>query len=135
MLALHNAARTQAGLPPLKIDLQLQQAAQAHAAWLSQKPVQELWSLGNAGHNGEAGSGYVQRIIAAGYPAPPQNVNENYGTFSNATEAFDWWMNDPVGAPGHRPQILSPLYTDIGIGVVKHSSGLSTVFIINFGAR
>ncbi len=118
MLALHNTARAQAGLPPLVINPQLQQAAQSHAEWLAQKPVQELWSLGTGGHIGAGGSGFVQRIATASYPAQSQNVNENYGTFGSAQEAFDWWMNDAAGAPTHRPQILSSLYTEVGIGVV-----------------
>ena len=113
----------------------LQQAAQSQTEWLSQKPVEELWSLGPKGHIGQGNSNFIDRIAAVGYSNIAQNVNENYGTFGSAQDAFDWWMNDPAGGPLHRPQILSPLFKEIGIGVVKHSSGQAYVFIVTFGTR
>lgn len=134
MLNLHNSARALHGLPPFITNPQLQQAAQEQAEWLAQKPVSELWSLGPRAHIGANNSTYQQRIAATGYPASRSRVNENFGTFGTAHEAFDWWMNDPDGALTHRPNILSAQYREIGIGVVPHSSGLSTVFIITFGA-
>lgn len=135
MLALHNNARAAQGMPPFTMNAALQQAAQQHAEWLAQKPLQTLWSLGSMAHFGEDNTSYVDRISAAGYATSANRVNENYGTFGSAQEAFDWWMTDPAGAATHRPQILSLFYTEIGIGVVKHPSGMSYVFIINFGAR
>jgi uncharacterized protein YkwD len=135
MLALHNIARAEQGLPPFTMNAALQQAAQRHADWLAQKPLQTLWSLGSMAHFGDDNTSYVDRIAAAGYATTANRVNENYGAFGSAQDAFDWWMHDPAGASTHRPQILSPLYTEIGIGVVKHPSGMSYVFIINFGAR
>ena len=135
MLGLHNAARAREGLPPLIISPQLQQAAQLQAEWLAQKAKEELWSIGPGAHRGAGGSGFVDRIATTGYPAPRQNVNENYMFADTPQAAMDWWMNDPVGAPTHRPQIMSPLYRDIGIGVVNHSSGAGYVFIITFGAQ
>lgn len=135
LLALHNIARAEHGLPPYTADAALQHAAQAHAAWLAQKPVETLWQLGAMAHFGENNNSYVDRVSAAGYATTATRINENYGTFSSAQTAFDWWMHDPAGAATHRPQILSPAYQEIGIGVVKHSSGMALVFIINYGAR
>lgn len=135
LLGLHNVARAEQGLPPFTINAALQQAAQAHAEWLAQMPLQTLWSLGSMAHFGPNNTSYVDRISAAGYATTANRMNENFGAFDSAQSAFDWWMHDPAGAPTHRPQILSPLYTEIGIGVVKHPSGMSYVFIIDFGAR
>jgi uncharacterized protein YkwD len=135
MLALHNAARAAIGLHAYTSDAALQQAAQMHAEWLAQKPVNELWSLGIKAHFGPNNQSYVDRISAAGYATSANRMNENYGTFGTAQDAFDWWMNDAIGAATHRPQILSDLYSNVGIGVVKHSSGMAYVFIIKYAAR
>jgi uncharacterized protein YkwD len=135
MLALHNIARAEHGLPPYTFDTALEQAAQSHAAWLALKPVETLWQLGAMAHFGENNDSYVDRVSASGYATTATRINENFGAFDSAQTAFDWWMHDPAGAATHRPQILSDLYTEMGIGVVKHSSGMAYVFIINYGAR
>lgn len=135
VLALHNIARAEQALAPYTIDAALQQAAQAHAEWLTQKPLSELWSLGAMAHFGPNNQSYVDRISAAGYATSAQRMNENFGAFGSAQNAFHWWMNDPDGAPAHRPQILSELYTEIGIGVVKHPAGFAYVFVINYATR
>jgi uncharacterized protein YkwD len=135
MLALHNAARNANGLPPYSMNGALQQAAQMHTEWLAQKPMPELWSLGIKAHFGPDNQSYVDRISAAGYATAANRMNENYGAFGSANDAFDWWMNDAVGAATHRPQVLSSLYTEIGIGVVKHASGMGYVFIIKYASR
>jgi uncharacterized protein YkwD len=135
LLALHNIARAEHGLPPYTMNAALQQAAQQHAEWLAQKPMQELWRLGMKGHFGPNNESYVDRISAAGYATTASRMNENYGAFGSARDAFDWWMNDAVGAATHRPQILSDLYSEVGIGVVQHASGMGFVFIIKYAGR
>ena len=134
-LALHNAARANQGLPPFVLNTQLQQAAQMQADWLSQKPKEDLWSIGAGAHIGAGGTGYVERIFAVGYSTLRQNVNENFMMAASPQDAMDWWLSDPNGAPTHRPQILSGLYREVGIGIVKHSSGAGYVFIITFGRQ
>jgi uncharacterized YkwD family protein len=63
----------------------------------------------------------------------PFNMMENFGiTFSSAgeniamgqrtpEEVVNAWMN----SPGHRANILSPTYTQIGVGYAKGSTGMT----------
>jgi len=134
MLDQLNTARAQIGLPRLTPSPQLQQAAQLQAEWLGHKTKEELWAIGASAHIGADGTSYVDRIVATGYSAQRENLNEIYVTAVSPQDALTWWMNDPAGASTHRPQIVSKVYREVGIGVVRHSSGAGFVFIVNFGA-
>lgn len=127
LLALHNQARAAHGLRALSASPALQIAAQQQAEWLARHTTGELWSLGDRAHTGEGGSTFHQRIAAAGFPG--QTTNESFGAFATPDAAFEWWLGDPW----HRPQIVSGNFTQIGIGVAPHSSGLTTVFIVTYG--
>ena len=55
--------------------------------------------------------------IAAGYPT--------------AEDVVSGWMN----SPGHRANILSPKYTEVGVGVVNGEGKFGTYWAEEFGAR
>jgi uncharacterized protein YkwD len=126
LIALHNQSRAEQGLPAYAQHERLQQAAQAHADFLAQKPQQELFSLGPAGHTGANGSRPADRVAAAGYAASA--VDENWAYYRTVKEAYDWWIGDQF----HRPQILSKNYTQIGFGIAPHPAG-GIVFVAVFG--
>lgn len=126
LIALHNQSRADQGLSAYAQHEKLQQAAQAHADFLVQKPQQELFGLGPAGHTGANGSKPADRVTAAGYAASA--VDENWAFYGTVKEAYDWWINDQF----HRPQILSTSFTQIGFGIAPHPSG-TIVFVVVFG--
>jgi len=123
VLALTNAERADAGLGPLESSPELTAAAQAYAEVLSQGgcfehtcgPVPELADrLGQAGYVG------WQRIgenIAAGYPTPEAVIAA--------------WL----ASPGHRANLLSADYTEMGVGMVSVATGYGTYWAADFGTR
>ena len=63
-------------------------------------------------HTGSAGSDVGARATAAGYNW--NTIGENIGSGSVTPEAMmDLWMN----SDGHRANILSPNYTELGVGI------------------
>ena len=98
MLALHNAARRQAGVPPLTLDPRLTAAAQRHAA--------ECAGWGRLDH-----AGWDAEIRAAGYPLAAIGQNLEEGS-PDAASAFAALLADPP----HRANILNPAFTRLGAG-------------------
>ncbi len=100
--SLINNARTNAGLPALTVNAQLNSAAQGHSV--------DLVCHNLLSHSGSDGSSVAERVSAVGYSA--SYVGEIiYGSGFPQT-AFDWWMNDST----HRNEILNSRYTEMGIG-------------------
>jgi uncharacterized protein YkwD len=70
-------------------------------------------------HTTPQGVGPAQRIAQSGYPAghPMCALGENIaaatGSFATPASIVNMWMS----SPGHRANILSPMYTDTGLGV------------------
>lgn len=123
VLDLTNAERQKAGLAPLVLNDRLADAAQAYSQVLASSgcfdhtcgPVPNF-----AERDGQAG--YTNWIaigenIAAGYPTPEAVVAG--------------WM----ASAGHRANILSPNYTEIGIGVVSAGDKFGTYWTQEFGSR
>ena len=106
-----NSQRWDAGLGPLKLNRKLSKAARRHARDMDQRNYFSHDSLG--------GGSFVDRIRSAGYlnGARSWTVGENlaWGTHgSSAPRTITrMWMN----SPGHRANILSPSFREIGIGV------------------
>lgn len=102
MLTRINEVRAQYGLHPFTYNGQLADAAATHVAegasrnWLS--------------HRGANGSSYYDRVALTGYLA--DKVNECIGWGYNQERMLTWWLNSPV----HRSILLSPTYTEVGIG-------------------
>ena len=123
VLALTNAERAAAGLGPLAPSPELTAAAQAYAEVLSQGgcfehtcgPLPELADrLGQAGYVG------WQRIgenIAAGYQTPEAVIAA--------------WL----ASPGHRANLLSADYTEMGVGTISVDAGYGTYWAADFGTR
>jgi len=109
LLDLINTERESQDLAPYSAQGQLQAAARGHAADMA---CNHFFS-----HTGSDGSNVGQRVNAQGYDWSwvGENILATGNTSSSAPQqAFDWWMNS---AP-HRANLLSPNYTEIGLGYV-----------------
>jgi len=103
LLQLTNAERQTAGLSPLGLSSQLGQAAQAHA--------EDMANNNYFSHTGLNGSQPSNRVDATGYVW--YYVGENIAAgYSTPAETIQQWMD----SQGHRENILSPNYTEIGFG-------------------
>lgn len=115
MLALINGARGAAGLEPLRLITLLNQAAEAHSAWMLQADT--------FGHDGEDGTSPADRMAEAGYPFEGASLAlENIGWQSARGDAgYDDDIaqihESLMASPEHRANILNPEVRDIGIGV------------------
>jgi hypothetical protein len=99
-----NQSRAQAGLPPLKVDDRLTQAAREHSQRMADRQI--------LGHVLPAEPGVAERLAATGLHF--NRSGENVGYNSNFNDLQNAWMHSPP----HRENILSPNYTVVGIGVV-----------------
>jgi len=108
-------------VPPLAMNAKLLAAARLHSG--------DMFTNQYQGHNGTDGSTPGTRAIAQGYN--PSSIGENvYATaesvfYGHAGFNVDWGgsvggMQDP---PGHRNNINSSLFREIGVGVVDGSNG------------
>lgn len=102
MLDLVNRERSKTKLPPLKASRQLTVAARAHAANMARQRTLEHTLDGKT---------FDQRIDAAGYKFSAAGENIYMGP--SAAHAITTWMR----SPGHRRNMLSPTYEEIGIGM------------------
>ena len=112
LVELANEHRSRAGLPPLRANAQLMRAAQTQA--------EQSASLGRMAHV-LPGARYPRpedRLDASGYPwrAFAENIAMGQRSTSEAIEA---WMK----SPGHRQNMLSATYTEMGTGVATDDSG------------
>jgi uncharacterized protein YkwD len=108
---LTNKARAKEKLPALRLNSVLTKAARAHSANQSrqEKMAHEL-----------DGKNPAQRIRESGYRAARGGENVASHTPGDMPEViFDGWMN----SPGHRANILSAGFTEIGIGVARSAKG------------
>ncbi|MFD5074076.1 CAP domain-containing protein [Streptomyces sp. NPDC058371] len=103
VMALTNAERTAAGLPPLADDAVLTTAAQAHST--------DMVTRGFYSHTSPDGREPWHRAAAAGSRHRAVGENIACGQRSPA-EVVRGWMD----SPGHRANILKPDFTHLGIG-------------------
>lgn len=68
-------------------------------------------------HESPTGKGPAELAEQAGYEFIAIGENLALGNFKNDEELVQEWMN----SPGHRENILSPVYTEIGIAVIQGS--------------
>ena len=129
-----NAERGRHGLSPLRLNRRLSRAAAAHAG--------DMDSRNYFAHDSLDGGSFVDRIRRAGYlnGAKSWTVGENIAWGSQRRGAprmiTQMWMN----SPGHRANILSSSFREIGIGVSYGApvSGLgapAATYATDFGAR
>jgi uncharacterized protein YkwD len=122
VLDLTNAERQKAGLPPLVLNTQLSQAAQQYSQVLSRDSC--------FAHTCGPVPDMVQRVLQAGY-GNWSAVGENIAAGYTSPEALvAGWMN----SPGHRANILSPKYREIGIGLVNGGK-YGAYWTQDFGSR
>lgn len=108
MLDRINAARAAQGLPALRANLMLADAARGQATDLARN--QWLIDTGRY-HEGSDGSDIGTRLKRAGYQARRWLEVVGWGFGGDAAQMMDWWMNSPV----HRAAFLSPDVTEVGI--------------------
>ncbi|MGQ9787558.1 MAG: CAP domain-containing protein [Anaerolineae bacterium] len=103
LISLINTERQRNGLPPLKVNHILMRIAQAHSESMRD---QNFFS-----HTDLNGVDPCTRMTDAGYvwQACGENIGAGYPT---AQAVFQGWMN----SPGHRNNLLSPDFTEIGVG-------------------
>lgn len=104
IMALLNQSRQSAGLQPLKTSTTLRGVARSHGG--------DMFAYGYLSHQSRDGRLPLARVEAAGLT--PWHVGENLAYAQDVQEAHRLLMN----SPGHRANILSPLYRWIGIGVM-----------------
>ena len=123
VMNLVNQERSKAGLSALTSNGLLANAAKAHA--------QDMKDQNYFDHTGRDGRSPTQRMKDAGYPQVPScNCRRQYFYGENiakgqktAVQVMKDWMN----SPGHRANILSKDFREIGIGIVD------TYWVQDFG--
>ncbi|HEX9797061.1 MAG TPA: CAP domain-containing protein [Anaerolineales bacterium] len=108
VVQLVNDERTARGLAAYEVHGSLRAAARVQASDMACNHF--------LGHTGSDGSNVGQRVNAQGYSW--SWIGENYYVTGNTTNgpeiAFNWWMNSTP----HRNNLLSPNYTEFGVGYV-----------------
>ena len=113
LLDLANQSRRQAGLPPLRMDDDLRDAARAHARMMVAR--QQL------SHRFEGEAGLMQRLRDTGLPLDA--VGENVAYHSSVEKAFSALMNS---AP-HRENLLDPHFNLAGMAAIWSEGRLYVV--------
>ncbi|HET7265340.1 MAG TPA: CAP domain-containing protein [bacterium] len=104
MLTLLNQSRRAVGLRPLWANTTLRWVARTHGA--------DMFAHGYLSHQSRDGRLPLDRIEGAGLS--PWHIGENLAYARTVPDAHRLLMN----SPGHRANILSPVYRRIGIGVM-----------------
>lgn len=118
VLELTNTSRAQEGLSSLQYNETLQRAAQAKADDMA---ARKYFS-----HTTPDGKTPWTFFEAAGYAY--QSAGENLAVhFADVEPLQDAWMN----SPGHRANIMSPKYTEMGVGIARGVyEGYESVFVV-----
>jgi uncharacterized protein YkwD len=131
-LCVLNAERARYRLRPLRLDARLSKAARRHARDMARRKY--------FSHDSLAGGSFVDRIRRVGYlrGARRWSVGENlaWGTHGRSTPmaVTRMWM----ASPGHRANILSPSFREIGIGLAYRApvggrGGPAATYATDFG--
>jgi uncharacterized protein YkwD len=123
VLDLTNSERDKAGLAPLNLSDQLQAAAQSYTVVLASGDC--------FAHTCGPMPNFADRDAVAGYDGW-WSIGENLaGGYSSPDEVMAGWM----ASPGHRANILSVTFTEIGIGVTRGGGRFGMYWAEEFGAR
>lgn len=123
VLELTNMERQRAGVAPLTLSSELTAAAQSYS--------QVLAETGCFAHTCGPVPNFTDRIGQAGYvdlTAAAENIGAGYPT---PESVVDGWMN----SAGHRANLLSPSYSEIGIGVATGGGQYGIFWTQDFGNR
>lgn len=117
-LQILNTTRYQAALPPVRIDPQLNAAAERHSA--------DMAATERLTHVGSDGSQFWDRVNATGYQldAGAENV-QAVGMLAAAT-IFEQWYQSEL----HRDNLLNPAYIDIGLGYAQSENDVWYVTLL-----
>jgi uncharacterized protein YkwD len=127
-----NAERDRYGLPSLKLNRKLSEAARRHARDMVRRDY--------FGHDSLGGGTFLERIKRSGYlrGAHSWTVGENLAWGSHERSApraiTEMWMN----SPGHRANILSGSFREIGIGLAiggPNAGGQAATYATEFGTK
>jgi len=120
VVELVNDERVSQGLAAYSVDSRLRAAARVHATDMACNHF--------TSHTGSDGSSVRDRVERQGYSW--SWIGENYYVSgSGAQTAFDWWMNSTL----HRNNLLSPNYTQFGVGYVYDAdSDYGGYFVVVF---
>jgi uncharacterized protein YkwD len=123
VLELTNAERESAGLAPLTLNSKLADSAQGYSEVLA--------SSGCFEHTCGPVPNFADRDGQAGY-TDWTDIGENIaGGYATPEAVVAGWM----ASPGHRENILSPQFTEIGIGVASGGGPYGTYWTQEFGTR
>lgn len=104
-----NRTRAAAGIPPLQMNAQLNDAAMAQARHLA--------TTGRLSHLGPNGKKLGERVQRAGYDYAETAENLASGP-PDPTRIVSLWQS----SPGHNRNMLNPTFSDAGIGHVTSDS-------------
>jgi uncharacterized protein YkwD len=121
ILDLVNQERAKVGADSLKINEQLDQAADLH--------TQDQANMNTMSHNGSNGSTMGERIQNAGYQYSTAGENVAAG-YLDAEAVVAAWM----GSDGHRANILNDSFEELGVGYGVSDDG-TTYWTQNFGTE
>ena len=120
-----NTARMARGLAPLRLSKVLSRPARQHSSYLARTGVLD--------HNGADGKPFYVRIYRAGY-SRQKAVGENLGMASGCSTDLSSTMVDMwLRSPGHRRNLLSSRFRNIGIAVVAAADCSNTIYTTDFG--
>jgi uncharacterized protein YkwD len=154
-----NAQRKHHGLEPCTYDKTLEKAAQAHAEWMARsRKMEHLQAPAasfaehrtcnhhpinraiNAGYLGWDDAFRVEKTPTGAVVHPKPGANEYVGEIiaagwgaghpaTQSTQIVTGWMN----SLGHRKEILTGYYREMGIGVACTPDGKDTFWCVVFG--
>ncbi len=116
-----NVARARKGLPPVKANSLLGQAAADHACDMARR--------GLMAHHGSKTTGPAQRVKARGYRPALTAENIAAGPFSRDRVLAEWNASN-----GHLANIMIPSLREVGIGHAIGSDGKTVFWAAVYGA-
>lgn len=122
VIELTNKERVQKGLLPLKANESLFRAAKNHS--------QSMWDKKFFSHVCPLGSQPSGRVKSQGYDYRAVGENIAFGQ-PTAEVVVQAWMK----SPGHRANILQPLFREIGIGYLPRHKNRGPMWTQVFGSR
>ncbi|WP_235962793.1 CAP domain-containing protein, partial [Jannaschia marina] len=138
-VSLVNAARAEEGLAPLRVELNMNRAADAHSDWMG--------GTDTFSHTGAGGSRPSDRLRDANYDLrAPSRVTENIAAVSiqgadDFRDEVQRLHQNLMNSPGHYANLMDPDVTSIGLGLsegrLTYESGanLPTLFVTQKFAR
>jgi uncharacterized protein YkwD len=122
-LELTNTERRNYGVGPLVLSGELSRAAQAYSLVLA--------TTGCFAHTCGPLPDLAERLESTGYSDWMVIAENIAGGYETPEAAVRGWMN----SPGHRRNILSPMFTEIGVGIATGGGKFGIYWTQNFGVR